>query len=166
MYADICLHSYSAPRYLMQTFFACRRLFFARRHFLHADIFFHCTPTVLHDTSCMCVYSCLYRWHSSAYGGAQVDWYSSVFVFSLCWCMYTFPSGTERFLCVFLVRCVEFSPCLLPTEVQSMYIGMGWLLLVGSLKLQVSFAKEPCKRDDILQQRLIISRSLQIVATP
>jgi len=27
---------------------------------------------------------------------------------------------------------------------------MGWLRLVGSLKLQVSFAKEPYKRDDIL----------------
>jgi len=24
---------------------------------------------------------------------------------------------------------------------------MGWLWLVGSIKLQVSFAKEPCKRD-------------------
>jgi len=29
---------------------------------------------------------------------------------------------------------------------------MGWLWLVGSLKLQVSFAKEPYKRDDILQE--------------
>ena len=29
---------------------------------------------------------------------------------------------------------------------------MGWLWFVGSLKLQVSFAKEPYKRDDILQE--------------
>ena len=29
---------------------------------------------------------------------------------------------------------------------------MGWLRLVGSLELQVSFAKLPYKRDDILQQ--------------
>ena len=29
----------------------------------------------------------------------------------------------------------------------------GWLRLVGSLKLQVSFAKEPYKRDDILQKK-------------
>ena len=28
--------------------------------------------------------------------------------------------------------------------------GVGWLRLVGSLKLYVSFAKEPYKRDDIL----------------
>jgi len=33
---------------------------------------------------------------------------------------------------------------------------MGWLRLVGSFKLYVSFAKEPCKRDDILQKRPMI----------
>jgi len=43
---------------------------------------------------------------------------------------------------------------------------MGWLRLVGSLKLQVSFAKEPYKRAYILQKRPIILRSLQVVATP
>ena len=42
---------------------------------------------------------------------------------------------------------------------------MGWLRLVGSLKLQV-FAKEPYKRDYILQKRPMIVRSLLIVATP
>ena len=41
-----------------------------------------------------------------------------------------------------------------------------WLRLVGLWKLQVSFAKEPCKRDDILQKRPIILRSLLIEATP
>ena len=34
--------------------------------------------------------------------------------------------------------------------------------LVGSLKLQVSFATEPYKRDDILQKRSVIVRSLLI----
>ena len=33
--------------------------------------------------------------------------------------------------------------------------AMGWLRFVGSLKLQVSFAKEPCKRDYILRKRPI-----------
>jgi len=36
---------------------------------------------------------------------------------------------------------------------------MGWLWLVGSLQLQVSFAKEPYKWDYILQKRPIIFRS-------
>jgi len=43
---------------------------------------------------------------------------------------------------------------------------MGWLWLVGSIKLYVSFAKEPYKRDDILQKRPVILRSLLIVANP
>jgi len=43
---------------------------------------------------------------------------------------------------------------------------MGWLRLVGSLKLQVYFAKEPYKRDDILPKRPIILRSLLSIATP
>jgi len=34
--------------------------------------------------------------------------------------------------------------------------NMGWLWLVGSMKLQVSFAKGPYKRDDILQKRPVI----------
>jgi len=42
---------------------------------------------------------------------------------------------------------------------------MGWLRFVGSSKVQVFFAKEPYKRDDILQKRPIILRSLLIVAT-
>jgi len=43
---------------------------------------------------------------------------------------------------------------------------MGWLWLVGSIKLQVSFAKEPYKIDDILQKRPIILSILLTVATP
>jgi len=42
---------------------------------------------------------------------------------------------------------------------------MGWLRLAGYFKLYVSFAKEPYKRDVILQKRPIIV-SLLIVATP
>jgi len=43
---------------------------------------------------------------------------------------------------------------------------MGWLQLVGSIKLYVSFAKETYKRDDILQKRPIILSILLTVATP
>ena len=42
---------------------------------------------------------------------------------------------------------------------------MGWLWLVGPMKLLVSFAKEPYKRDDILQKRPIIWSILLTVAT-
>jgi len=43
---------------------------------------------------------------------------------------------------------------------------MGWLWLVGLIKLYVSFAKEPYKRDCILQKRPIILSVLLTVATP
>jgi len=43
---------------------------------------------------------------------------------------------------------------------------MGWLRLVGSLKLHVSFAKDHYKTDEILQKRPIILRSLLILAAP
>ena len=46
------------------------------------------------------------------------------------------------------------------------FIHKEWLRLVGSLKLQVSFAKEPYKRDYILQKRRMILRILLIVANP
>jgi len=49
---------------------------------------------------------------------------------------------------------------------QTFAINMGWLRLAGSFKLQVSFAKETYKRDDILQKKPTILRSLLIVATP
>jgi len=45
-------------------------------------------------------------------------------------------------------------------------VTMGWLRLVGSLKLQVSFAKEPYKRDDILPKRFMNLSILLTVATP
>jgi len=38
--------------------------------------------------------------------------------------------------------------------------------LVGSLKTEVSFAKEPYKRDDILRRRPIFLWSLLIIAIP
>jgi len=46
-----------------------------------------------------------------------------------------------------------------------MMIGMGWLRLVGFLKLHVSFAEYHLFYRAILQKRPIILRSLSIVAT-
>jgi len=43
---------------------------------------------------------------------------------------------------------------------------MGWLRLVGSLKVQVSFAEYSFFHRDLLQKRPEILRSLLIVATP
>ena len=43
--------------------------------------------------------------------------------------------------------------------------SMGWLWLVRSIKLQISFAKEPYKRENILQERSVILSILLTVAT-
>ena len=43
---------------------------------------------------------------------------------------------------------------------------MGWLRLVESIKLYVSFTKEPYKRDDIPQKIPIILSILLTVAIP
>ena len=45
-------------------------------------------------------------------------------------------------------------------------LDMGWLRLVGSFKLQVSFAEYSLFYRALLQKRPIILRSLLIVATP
>jgi len=45
-------------------------------------------------------------------------------------------------------------------------VGMGWLRLVGSLILQVSFAEYRLFCRAILQERPSILRSILIVATP
>ena len=70
------------------------------------------------------------------------------------------------YMCVFIHTYVH--SMYTHTHVGCIHSGgmMGWLKIVGSLQLYVSFAKEPYKRDDILQKRPIILRSLLIIATP
>ena len=43
--------------------------------------------------------------------------------------------------------------------------SMGWLRLVGSIKLYVTFTNEPYKRDNILQKKPLILSILLTVAT-
>jgi len=73
----------------------------------------------------------------------------------VCVCVYT----CHRWVCVCI--CVTYE-----SKTSTHQTDMGWLRLVGSLKLSVSFAKEPYERDDILQMRTIIWKSLLIEATP
>ena len=72
-------------------------------------------------------------------------------------------SGKELLCARVCCVCVRVSVCVC---VHVHEVAMGWLRLIGSLKLKVSFAKEPYKIDYILHKRPIILRSLLIVATP
>jgi len=94
--------------------------------------------------------------------------------------MYVLPTSMSRVLQRGTVRCSVLQcvavccsvlQCLCLWRHASIHIlsatkGMGWLQSEGSIKLQVSFAKETYKRDYILQKRPIISSILLTVATP
>jgi len=53
------------------------------------------------------------------------------------------------YVCVCMFVCVSVC-CLLCNGAMCQECAMGWLRLVGSLKLYVSFATDPYKRDDIM----------------
>jgi len=54
----------------------------------------------------------------------------------------------------------------LESEQPPSFLSMGWLRLLGSLKLQVSFAEYRLFYRALLQKRPVILRSLLMVATP
>ena len=59
--------------------------------------------------------------------------------------------------------CLDACACIMSVRA---IVHMEWLRSVGSIKVQVSFAKEPYKRDNILQKRPILLSILLTVATP
>jgi len=71
--------------------------------------------------------------------------------------VYTYLSYEQPMLLIWMTQV---------THMKDMCHTMGWLRLVESLKTQVSFAKEPYKRDYILQKRPRFLRSLLIIDTP
>ena len=57
------------------------------------------------------------------------------------------------YACVCMYVCVFACVCMRHVMRCCTHTDVGWLRSVGSLKLYVSFATEPYKRDDILQTR-------------
>ena len=88
----------------------------------------------------------------------------------LCVCVYVHNIYVYMCICIYIYHtygCVSVYPSFNNTGLMSSQNQHKWTRgVVGSLKLQVSFAKKPYKRDDILQKRPIILKSLLIVATP
>jgi len=71
----------------------------------------------------------------------------------------------DLFICVtWLIHTCDITQLCVWHDVFHTYSDMGWLQLVGSIKLYVSFAKEPYKRDAMLQKRPIILSILLTVA--
>jgi len=120
------------------------------------------TQSIHRTCKCICMFRCIY-----------VYIYQSIYIYIYI-CMYIYMSiRIHIYICIYsyiyLYICIYIytHTLLFPKEKlpSNTLHDMGWLLLVGSLKLQVSFAKEPYKRDDILQKRHIMLLSLLIVAT-
>jgi len=65
-----------------------------------------------------------------------------------------------------IVSCIGLSPSGGEPRATQTKLTMGWLRLVGSLKLQVSFVEYRLFYRSLLQKRPIILRSQLIVATP
>ena len=82
------------------------------------------------------------------------------------WCVWCVWSVRKVCVCVCVVCVCAACEYVVYVDTAVQSDGMGWQRLVGSLKVKVFFAKEPNKRDDILQKRPIILRSLLLVATP
>ena len=99
----------------------------------------------------------------------DMPWYSRSRMISSAWqeCANTIPAesrtGRHDWVYMWCVTCHVGGPRWSRTHQAA---DMGWLRLVGPFKLYVSFAKEPYKRDCILQKKPRIWRSLLIVATP
>jgi len=117
----------------------------------------------------MCIYKCIHLLiyiyvniyiYMYMYVCTCVSMYMSIYI-----CIYIYRNGVEKTdnnnsILIQNKYCWDLGRWVYPKYV------MGWLRLVGSLKLYVSFAKEPYKRDYILRKGLVILRSLLIVATP
>jgi len=108
---------------------------------------------------CTCTYvfriCILFYLHSVFFGHM---YFLTFFVFDVCFC-WKFTLTCEFFSNSLFVTLtlVRFSTC---------RHTMGWLRLVGSLELQISFAEYSLFHRALLQKRRIILRSLLIVATP
>jgi len=108
--------------------------------------------------------------------------YICVYIYTICiyiyilLCVYTYLTGYNvtcgrgslyawLHIYIYVYMCIYVYIYIFARHWCSMH-GMGWLRLVGWIKLNVSFAKEPYNSDYVLQKRPTILRSLLIVSTP
>ena len=82
----------------------------------------------------------------------------------MCVCLYTQTFSKISSLLTLLA--MYHSTYRMTVELTFENLGMGWLRLVGSFKLQVSFAEYRLFHKALLKKRPICLRSLLIVATP
>ena len=115
-----------------------------------------------------CVYVYIYMLCVYIYVVRMCIYICCVYIYMLCVyiyiyvaCIYTHKYIMRRlqYVCI----CADSSTA---AQYHILCDTMGWLRLVGSLKLEVSFAEYRLFHRALLQKRLIILRSLLHVATP
>jgi len=94
------------------------------------------------------------------------SWSTSMYMSVFCLYVSVLVSWSVSGPCVCGFGCVCVCVCLQRFLYVCVKIDMGWLRLVGSLRLQVSFAEYRLFSRALLQKRPTILRSLLIVATP
>jgi len=143
------------------------------KHHVHTNIPY-ITPTAIFDTIvneyniheyiCVCVFACLYTHihiHTHIYKHTHTHKYTNTHT-------HTHTHTQTHFCCSRGICKKNTREKRSRKRVKSLAqpSHMGWLRLVGSLKLQVSFAEFHLFYRALLQKRLIILRSLLVEATP
>jgi len=116
------------------------------------------TYTYIYTYTCTCKCICIHMY---------------IYIYMYILCMYIYIN-IHVCICIYIYTYIHIY---IDTYIHNIYIclsyrhrrvfsHMGWLWLVGPIKLQVSFAKEPYKRDDILQKRRFVLSILLTIATP
>jgi len=145
--------------------FLCTCICTVEHHNCYFLWFFFLGVYVYSTYTCTCAYTCLYTGASTC---IHTHWHIYTYVGSSNRHAYDGASPAHQTRKAQMDPQHSGRPCpkfKIKSASYSIY-DKGWLQSVVSLKLQVSFAKEPYKRDYILQKRHIILRSLLIVATP
>ena len=160
---------YSVFWFVGQLTHICTACFFFELNFFY--VVRRLQPPLFPRGSCACVRICVCL---------CVGVYVCICVYVVChWCVArgkpSADTRTTAYVCVCMQVCLYVCvlACVYVTSCSSSFSipllsgsCMGWLRWEGSLKLQVSLAKEPCKKVYILQKRPGILRSVLIVATP
>jgi len=132
----------------------------------HSANFWYCSSSTL-ITSCPNVTKYSFRLSNCAFQLHRSQQKKSKKKCELCICFIYSMHNTFPVNDLWKYMCMKY--ILAHMSVHSKHINVhtiGWLRLVGSLRLKISFAKKPYKKDDILQKGPIILRSLLTVAKP
>jgi len=154
MYTYLYIHTY-----ICILTYICKNAYIYTYMYTHTHTYIHICIHVYID---IYIYICLYLYmpiHTYTYTSYTYMYIYFLTFFLGCWnpiwslrtneTVSDFCPPTYLHICTYIYKYMDLRARSVSKE------DMRWLQLVGSLKLYVSFAKEPCKRDYILRKRPI-----------